>query len=159
MTLAPGTRIGSYEITGAIGAGGMGEVFRARDTKLSRDVAIKVLPAEFADDPERVARFTREAQVLASLNHPNIAADSEPLIAVSLEPWPSMVAWILLQSHVVSVKGGRLEQSTARCRRGLGREKVRLRMHRDDRSLLHPLDAARQLQDLPVGRAALPGRL
>jgi serine/threonine-protein kinase len=73
MTLAPGTRLGPYEITGAIGAGGMGEVFRARDTKLNRDVAIKVLPAAFADDPERLARFTREAQTLASLNHPNIA--------------------------------------------------------------------------------------
>ncbi len=74
MTLASGTRLGPYEITGAIGAGGMGEVFRARDTKLNRDVAIKVLPAAFADDPERLARFTREAQTLASLNHPNIAA-------------------------------------------------------------------------------------
>ena len=74
MTLTPGTRLGPYEITGAIGAGGMGEVFRARDTKLNRDVAIKVLPLAFAQDQERVARFKREAQVLASLNHPNIAA-------------------------------------------------------------------------------------
>jgi serine/threonine protein kinase/Tol biopolymer transport system component len=74
MTLLPGARLGPYEITSAIGAGGMGEVFRARDTKLNRDVAIKVLPAAFADDPERLARFTREAQTLASLNHPNIAA-------------------------------------------------------------------------------------
>ena len=74
MPLSPGTRLGSYEITAALGAGGMGEVFRARDTKLNRDVAIKVLPAAFADDPERLARFTREAQTLASLNHPNIAA-------------------------------------------------------------------------------------
>lgn len=73
MPLTPGTRLGRYEITAAIGAGGMGEVFRARDTKLNRDVAIKVLPAAFADDPERLARFTREAQTLASLNHPNIA--------------------------------------------------------------------------------------
>jgi eukaryotic-like serine/threonine-protein kinase len=74
MTLSPGTRLGPYEVVAAIGAGGMGEVFRARDTKLNRDVAIKVLPAAFADDPERLARFTREAQTLASLNHPNIAA-------------------------------------------------------------------------------------
>jgi serine/threonine protein kinase len=74
MTLLPGARLGPYEIVGAIGAGGMGEVFRARDTRLNRDVAIKVLPAAFADDPERLARFTREAQTLASLNHPNIAA-------------------------------------------------------------------------------------
>src|SRR6188768_1630028 len=74
MSLTPGTRLGSCEIVSAIGAGGMGEVYRARDTKLNRDVAIKVLPDLFALDPERLARFTREAQMLASLNHPNIAA-------------------------------------------------------------------------------------
>ena len=73
MTLSPGARLGPYEIVTAIGAGGMGEVFRARDTKLGRDVAIKVLPAAFAQDPERLARFEREARVLASLNHTNIA--------------------------------------------------------------------------------------
>src|SRR5271154_6336228 len=74
MSLAPGTRLGSCEILASIGAGGMGEVYRARDTKLKRDVAIKVLPEAFACDPERMARFQREAEVLASLNHPNIAA-------------------------------------------------------------------------------------
>jgi len=74
MPLAPGTRISHYEILAAIGAGGMGEVYRARDTKLKREVAIKVLPDAFARDPERMARFQREAEVLASLNHPNIAA-------------------------------------------------------------------------------------
>jgi Tol biopolymer transport system component len=73
MTLQSGTRLGPYEVIASIGAGGMGEVYRAKDTKLGRDVAIKVLPAAFADDPERLARFTREAQTLASLNHPNIA--------------------------------------------------------------------------------------
>jgi serine/threonine-protein kinase len=73
MTLTPGARLGPYEIAAAIGAGGMGEVFRAKDTKLGRDVAIKVLPAAFAQDPERLARFEREARVLASLNHTNIA--------------------------------------------------------------------------------------
>ena len=73
MSLPPGARLGSYEVAAAIGAGGMGEVFRARDTTLNRDVAIKVLPAALASDPERLARFKREAQVLASLNHPNIA--------------------------------------------------------------------------------------
>ena len=71
--IAPGTRLGPYEILAALGAGGMGEVYRARDTKLNRDVAIKVLPDSFASDAERLARFTREAQTLASLNHPNIA--------------------------------------------------------------------------------------
>ena len=74
MSLTPGTRIGSYEVTGSLGAGGMGEVFRARDTRLHRDVAIKVLPAAVAEDADRLARFTREAQTLAALNHPNIAA-------------------------------------------------------------------------------------
>jgi serine/threonine protein kinase len=73
MPLAPSARLGSYEILSSIGAGGMGEVYRARDTKLGREVAIKVLPDGFAYDAERMARFEREAQVLASLNHPNIA--------------------------------------------------------------------------------------
>ena len=71
--LTAGTRLGPYEITGSLGAGGMGEVYRARDTKLHRDVAIKVLPDLFATDPERLARFEREARTLASLNHPHIA--------------------------------------------------------------------------------------
>ena len=74
MALEPATKLGSYEVIEAIGAGGMGEVYRARDTKLGRDVAIKILPAEMADDTERLARFRREAQLLASLNHPHIAA-------------------------------------------------------------------------------------
>ena len=73
MSLNPGTKIGSYEILGAIGAGGMGEVCRARDTRLDREVAIKILPAAFAKDPDRLARFHREAKALAALNHPNIA--------------------------------------------------------------------------------------
>ena len=74
MTLVAGTKLGPYEIVALIGAGGMGEVYRARDTKLNRDVALKVLPAAFANDAQRMARFQREAQVLASLNHPNIAS-------------------------------------------------------------------------------------
>jgi eukaryotic-like serine/threonine-protein kinase len=74
MLLSPGDCVGSYEVVAAIGAGGMGEVYRARDPKLNRDVAIKVLPEAFLDDPDRLARFTREAQVLAALNHPNVGA-------------------------------------------------------------------------------------
>jgi serine/threonine protein kinase len=74
MAVTPGDRLGSYEIVALIGSGGMGEVYRARDAKLNRDVALKVLPEHFATDPERLARFKREAQVLASLNHPNVGA-------------------------------------------------------------------------------------
>ena len=73
MQLEPGTPLGHYEIATPLGAGGMGEVYRARDTKLDRDVAIKVLPPDFADNSERLARFEREAKSLAALNHPNIA--------------------------------------------------------------------------------------
>src|SRR5258706_7155643 len=73
MPLSGGTKLGTYEVLTAIGAGGMGEVYSAHDTKLGRDVAIKVLPEAFAHDPERLARFQREAKMLAALNHPNIA--------------------------------------------------------------------------------------
>ena len=73
MALTAGTRLGPYEIAAQIGAGGMGEVYQAHDTKLGRDVAIKVLPEAFAHDPERLSRFQREAKMLAALNHPNIA--------------------------------------------------------------------------------------
>ena len=90
MTLTAGTRLGVYEISALIAAGGMGEVYRARDTRLNRDVALKVLPELFAGDPDRLARFKREAQLLASLNHPNIAAiygfeDSDDVQALVLE--------------------------------------------------------------------------
>src|SRR5438445_9709562 len=73
LALTTGTRLGVYEVTAPIGEGGMGQVYRARDMKLNRDVALKILPDAFASDPDRLARFTREAQTLASLNHPNIA--------------------------------------------------------------------------------------
>src|SRR5215469_5729154 len=73
MALTIGTQLGSHEITALLGKGGMGEVYRARDTKLKREVAIKILPEEFARDADRVIRFQREAEALASLNHPNIA--------------------------------------------------------------------------------------
>ena len=74
MPLSAGTHLGQYEIISPLGAGGMGEVYRARDTKLGRSVAIKVLPEAVATHPDRIARFEREAKVLASLNHPHIAA-------------------------------------------------------------------------------------
>src|SRR5437868_5798181 len=88
--LAAGARLGPYEVVSALGEGGMGEVFRAHDTKLNRDVALKVLLPDVADDPERLARFRREAQILASLNHPNIAhihglEESSGTVALVLE--------------------------------------------------------------------------
>src|SRR5579862_5119198 len=90
MAIAAGTRLGVYEVGALIGAGGMGEVYRARDTRLNRDVALKVLPEAFARDGQRMARFEREAQLLASLNHPNIAAiygleESGPIRALVME--------------------------------------------------------------------------
>src|SRR5215213_6483544 len=96
MALEAGTRLGTYEIGVPLGAGGMGEVYRARDTRLQRDVALKILPELFAADPDRRARFTREAHVLASLNHPHIGSiygieeapstgSGQPVIALVLE--------------------------------------------------------------------------
>ena len=74
MALTVGSRLGHYDVTALIGEGGMGEVYQACDTKLNRDVALKVLPEAFTADPDRLARFEREAKVLASLNHPNIGS-------------------------------------------------------------------------------------
>lgn len=90
MALSIGQRFGLFEIRGALGAGGMGEVFRATDTKLGRDVALKILPAPFATDPERLARFQREAKTLAALNHRSIGAiygfaESNGITALVLE--------------------------------------------------------------------------
>ena len=87
MSLAAGVRIGVYQIVSALGAGGMGEVYRARDTNLDRDVAIKILPELFASDAERLSRFEREARVLASLNHPNIAAIYGLDRTATRQPW------------------------------------------------------------------------
>ena len=97
MALTPGTTLGPYEVLAAIGAGGMGEVYKARDTKLDRDVALKILPDAFVNDPERLARFQREAKVLASLNHPNIAAiygleesGDSPALVLEYVPGPTL---------------------------------------------------------------------
>jgi len=93
MSLSPGHKLAHYEILEPIGKGGMGEVYRAKDSKLGRDVAIKVLPEEFAENEERLARFKREAKVQASLNHPNIAliygleqSDSTHYLVLELVP-------------------------------------------------------------------------
>src|SRR5215470_3781947 len=90
MSIQPGTRVGPYEVTSPLGEGGMGVVFRAHDTKLQRDVALKLLPDHFADDPDRLVRFQREAQILASLNHPNIAQihgleESDNILCIVME--------------------------------------------------------------------------
>src|SRR5262245_32485502 len=90
MPLAAGSRLGPYEVVGLLGVGGMGEVYRARDTTLGREVALKILPDAFASDSDRLARFSREAQLLASLNHPGIAAifafeKREPLSCLVME--------------------------------------------------------------------------
>ena len=102
MPLSPGTRLGPYEVLSAIGSGGMGEVYRARDTKLNRDVALKVLPGSVAGDLERLARFRREAQVLAALNHPNIAhihgledTSSAPALVMELVEGPTLADLLL----------------------------------------------------------------
>jgi Tol biopolymer transport system component len=101
MSLSAGIRLGPYEILSALGAGGMGEVYRARDTKLGRDVAIKVLPDALAHDPERLARFEREAKTLAALNHPNIAhihgfedSTAVPALVMELVEGPTLADWI-----------------------------------------------------------------
>src|SRR5512141_886376 len=89
MSLSSGTRLGPYEIVAPIGAGGMGEVYRATDTDLKRSVAIKVLPAAMASDADRLMRFQREAEVLAALNHPNIAQ------IYGLEKTPDLTALVM----------------------------------------------------------------
>jgi len=95
LSLIAGTRIGPYEISSALGAGGMGEVYRATDTVLKRQVALKVLPPEVAKDPELVARFQREAEVLASLNHP----DNADLYGIESPTAFSRWSWSWLSAH------------------------------------------------------------
>src|SRR5438034_11464550 len=113
MTLAAGTKLGPYGIVAPLGAGGMGEVYRARDARLGREVAIKVLPAAMADDAERMARFQREAQMLASLNHPNIASiygleDSGGVRALVMElvEGPTLAERIATRAHGDSAGAG-----------------------------------------------------
>jgi len=105
MALVPGTRLGAYEVLALLGSGGMGEVYRARDTRLNREVALKVLPEAFSLDPDRLARFKREAQVLASLNHPRIGA------IYGLEESNGVQALIL---ELVEAQRSRIESRTVR---------------------------------------------
>src|SRR5262245_21045036 len=132
MPLVIGESLGPYQVLALLGSGGMGEVYRARDTWLKRDVAIKVLPDLFANDPERLARFQREAELLASLNHPNIAAvygleKADGLTAIVLE---------LVEGETIAEKLGQERQEGRDGQEGQSRE---------GRSL--PLDEA-----LPIAR-------
>src|ERR1700694_4785862 len=97
MPFSPGDKLGPYEILAPIGRGGMGEVYRAKDTKLDREVAIKVLPAALAQDPERLARFEREAKVLASLSHNNIAT----IYAIEKSPEGKAIAMELVPGQTL----------------------------------------------------------
>src|SRR5688572_18145691 len=108
LHLTPGSRVGPYEILGPIGAGGMGEVYRARDHRLRRDVAIKILPPAFASGADHLARFKREAQVLASLNHPHIAA------IYGLEEEPAQAGAFALALVLELVEGPTLSDRIAR---------------------------------------------
>ena len=111
MPLEVGSRLGHYDVTALIGEGGMGQVYQATDTKLNRQVALKILPEAFADDPDRLARFEREAKVLASLNHPNITAiygleeagDTRAL-ALELVEGPTLADRIAIGGSVAPIK-------------------------------------------------------
>ena len=131
MALAPGSRLGPYEVTALIGQGGMGEVYRAHDTKLDRDVALKVLPDLFANDPERLARFQREAKVLASLNHPNIAsiygleeADGVRALVLELVEGPTLAELIAARTGRAPAAASRRIGTSGRCRATVERHKV-----------------------------------
>ena len=135
MTLSSGARLGVYEVVAPLGAGGMGEVYRAHDTRLGRDVAIKLLPASLAADPDRLARLEREARLLATLNHPNIAAiygveDGGGMTALVLELVEGETlarrshgsrgrghrAWVVPQALAVARQTGRRARRGARTR-------------------------------------------
>ncbi len=146
MALQPGTKLGPYEIQSPLGAGGMGEVYRARDTRLNRDVAIKVLPEAFAQDAERLARFEREAQTLAALNHPNIAAiygveESAGVRALVMEIVPGET----LASRLARLRGERESASADREGAGVGSTRP---LERAGATL-----ASQQPQGLPVDEA------
>src|SRR5438552_13705796 len=89
MDLQAGDRLGPFEIVGNLGTGGMGVVLRARDNRLNREVALKILPVAFASDPDRLARLQREAQMLAALNHPNICGGANSIVQPDIPPAPS----------------------------------------------------------------------
>jgi hypothetical protein len=134
MPLTTGTRLGPYEIVSPLGAGGMGEVYRAKDTRLGRDVAVKVLPASFADDPDRRARFEREAQSIAALSHPNVVAIHD----TGIHDGQIFVVMELLQGETLRERLGQGAMSTRKAvdiavqiARGLGAAHGKGLVHRD----------------------------
>src|SRR5579863_5511362 len=148
MSLTSGNRLGPYEVLSPLGAGGMGEVYRARDTKLGREVAIKVLPAAFAQDADRMARFQREAQVLASLNHPNIASiygleesGSTRALVMELVEGPTLAEHI----SVAAVSDRRTEFSSTPDRRS--ETGATIGAHRAPLQLEETLQIAKQIAD------------
>jgi eukaryotic-like serine/threonine-protein kinase len=157
MALATGTRLASYEILSPLGAGGMGEVYRARDTKLGRDVAVKVLPAAFAQDADRMARFAREAQVLASLNHPNIAVIyglEDRAIVMELVEGPTLADRLttgaLPLDEALKIGGAIADALEAAHDRGI--------VHRDLKpaNIKAPIDGAVKVLDFGLATAAQP---
>jgi len=160
MPLVPGTRIGPYEILSPIGAGGMGEVYRARDPKLGRDVAIKMLPASFGADPERLARFEREARILASLNHPHIGAiyefehvDGVPALILELVEGETLAARLqrgpLPLAEALAIAHQIAEALQAAHERGI--------VHRDLKPANITLTPAGKVKVLDFGLATSPG--
>ena len=120
MALSPGDRLGPYEIVAPLGAGGMGDVYRATDTKLERAVAIKVLPDALAEDPDRLARFAREAKVLASLNHPHIAqiyGIEDRALVMELVPGDTLRGPLPRGHRLWSMRGRSQKHSKPRTRR------------------------------------------
>ena len=132
MTLPAGTRLGAYEILASLGAGGMGEVYRAKDARLSREVAIKVLPAELAGDTERLARFEQEARSASALNHPNIVTIYE----VGSAEGVSYIAMELVDGKTLRdlVAPGPIPGAAAPADRGAGRRRPRQGARGGDRS-------------------------
>ena len=145
MVMTPGTRLGPYEIIAPLGAGGMGEVYRARDTRLGREVAIKVLPDALAADAERIARFEREAKVLASLSHHNIAA----LFGMDEADGRHFLIRELVEGETLAERIGKGRGAAAR-RGAAHREADRRRARSGTRAGDHPSRSqARQHQGLP----------
>src|SRR6202051_4689454 len=134
MALTPGTKLGPYEIQSPLGAGGMGEVYRAKDTRLGRGVAIKVLPAAFSRDPERLRRFKQEAQVVAALNHPNILAihdfgehEGSPYIVTELLEGQTLRGWL----SGGAIPSRKVTATAEQVARGLAAARDKGSVHRD----------------------------